>query len=116
MRIHKSGHEILSVEDWFSYTPPKKRELQWKDRRSAKELAQSWFKTGIAKPSEELVALLEGSSVQESSLKKRNQSASSNSMNSRANIETATSSSSAMWARNAWSLMLKPRRPSASAI
>jgi hypothetical protein len=77
MRIHKSGHEILSVEDWFSYAPPKKRELQWKDRRSAKELAQSWFKTGIAKPSEELVALLEASSVQESSLKKRNQSASS---------------------------------------
>ena len=43
MRIHKSGHEILSVEDWFKYAPPKKGELQWKDKRSAKELAQSWF-------------------------------------------------------------------------
>lgn len=59
MRIHKSGHEILSVEDWFSYAPPKKGELQWKDKRSAKELAQSWFRNGTPKPPEELIASLE---------------------------------------------------------
>ena len=59
MRIHKSGHEILSVEDWFKYAPPKKGELQWKDKRSAKELAQSWFRDGTPKPPDELRALLE---------------------------------------------------------
>jgi hypothetical protein len=59
MRIHKSGHEILSVEDWFAYAPPKKGELQWKDKRSAKELAQSWFKSGIAEPPDELGAFME---------------------------------------------------------
>src|SRR6202046_3480292 len=59
MRIHKSGHEILSVEDWLRYAPPKKGELQWKDKRSAKELAQSWFRSGTAKPPDELSALLE---------------------------------------------------------
>jgi hypothetical protein len=59
MRIHKSGHEILSVEDWFSYAPPKKGELQWKDRRSAKELAQSWFRDDTPKSPDELGALME---------------------------------------------------------
>jgi len=59
MRIHKSGHEILSVENWFSYAPPKKGELQWKDKRSAKELAQSWFRNATPKPPEELGALME---------------------------------------------------------
>jgi hypothetical protein len=59
MRIHKSGHEIRSVEDWFEYAPPKKGELQWKDKRSAKELAQSWLRNGTTKPPDELVALME---------------------------------------------------------
>jgi Domain of unknown function (DUF6946) len=59
LRIHKSGHEILSVEDWFKYAPPKKGELQWKDKRSAKELAQSWLRNGTPKPPAELDALLE---------------------------------------------------------
>jgi hypothetical protein len=59
MRIHKSGHEILSVEDWFKYAPPKRGKLHWKDGRSAKELARSWFRNGTLKPPEELVALLE---------------------------------------------------------
>jgi len=59
MRIHKSGHEIRSVEDWFKYAPPKKGELQWKDKRSAKELAQSWFRDGTPKPPDEFRALLE---------------------------------------------------------
>jgi hypothetical protein len=59
MRIHKSGHEILSVEDWFKYAPPKKGELQWKDKRSAKELAHSWFRDGTQKPPDEFRASLE---------------------------------------------------------
>jgi len=59
MRIHKSGHEILSVEDWFKYAPPKKGELQWKDKRSAKELAQSWCRNGTPNSPDELGALME---------------------------------------------------------
>jgi hypothetical protein len=59
MRIHKSEHEIRSVEDWFKYAPPKMGERHWKDGRSAKELAQSWFRDGSPKPPEELVELLE---------------------------------------------------------
>lgn len=59
LRIHKSGHGIHSVEDWFRYAPPKRRELQWKDKRSAKELAQSWLRNGAPNPPDELVALIE---------------------------------------------------------
>ena len=51
--------EIRSIEDWFSYAPPKKGELQWKDKRSAKELARSWFRNNVPKPPDELVSLLE---------------------------------------------------------
>jgi hypothetical protein len=53
MRIHKSGHEIQSVEDWHIYAPSKTGKLHWK------ELARSWFRNGTPKPPEELVALLE---------------------------------------------------------
>jgi hypothetical protein len=58
MRINKSGHEIRSVEDWFRYAPPKMGERQWKDKRSAKELAKSWFRSGTPNPPVELVALM----------------------------------------------------------
>jgi hypothetical protein len=50
MRIAKSGNEINSVEDWFRCAPPKMGKLHWKDGRSAKELAQSWFRLGVPKP------------------------------------------------------------------
>jgi hypothetical protein len=59
MRIDKSGHEIRSVEDWFRYAPPKMGERQWKDGRSAKELARSWFRKEVACPPEEMRLLLE---------------------------------------------------------
>ncbi len=59
MRIAKSGNEIHSVEDWFRCAPPKMGKLHWKDGRSAKELAQSWFRLGVPKPPDELSALLE---------------------------------------------------------
>ena len=59
MRISKSGHEIRSVDDWLKYAPPKMGERQWKDGRSAKELARSWFRKESACPPEELRLILE---------------------------------------------------------
>jgi hypothetical protein len=59
MRIHKSGHEICSLEDWYLWGPPKKGALQWKDGRSAKELARSWFRKELPAPPEELRSLVE---------------------------------------------------------
>jgi hypothetical protein len=60
MRFHKSGHEIRSVDGWFKYAPPKMGLRHWKDGRSAKELARSWFRKDCASPPEELRLLLEG--------------------------------------------------------
>jgi hypothetical protein len=59
MRITKSGHEIRSVEDWFEYAPPKMGARHWKDGRSAKELARSWFREEFACAPEEMRLLLE---------------------------------------------------------
>jgi hypothetical protein len=42
MRLCKGCSDIRSVEDWFRLAPPKKGALQWKDGRSAKELAKAW--------------------------------------------------------------------------
>jgi predicted kinase len=58
-RIHKGGHEIRSIEDWFEYAPPKMGARHWKDGRSAKELARSWVRKGYASPPEEMRLLLE---------------------------------------------------------
>jgi hypothetical protein len=60
LRIHKSGHEIRSIDDWFKWAPPKMGARQWKDGRSAKELARSWVCKGYACPPEEMRLLLEG--------------------------------------------------------
>ena len=43
MRVTKDGNLISSVEDWFKYAPPKGKEEQWVDGRSAKECAKAWF-------------------------------------------------------------------------
>lgn len=59
MRISKSEHEIHSVEDWFRYAPPKMGERQWKDGRSAKELARSWLRKEFPCPPDEMRLLLE---------------------------------------------------------
>jgi len=48
------GKPIRSIDDWFNLAPPKKGRKQWKDGRSAKELAKAWFRTGRAKVPEEL--------------------------------------------------------------
>src|SRR5258708_35648364 len=59
MRVYKISDEIRSVEDWFKYAPPKMGERQWKDGRSAKELARSWFRKELPCPPEEMHRLLE---------------------------------------------------------
>jgi len=43
MRISKDNETITSVDDWFRLAPPKGKEKQWVDGRSAKELARAWF-------------------------------------------------------------------------
>jgi len=59
VRFHKNGCEILSVEDWFRCAPPKKGLRHWKDGRSAKELARSWFpQRGQPQIPHELTSLL----------------------------------------------------------
>src|SRR5512143_788477 len=42
MRLCRGQSTIRSTDDWFSLAPPKKGALQWKDGRSAKELAKAW--------------------------------------------------------------------------
>jgi hypothetical protein len=42
-----AGQSINSVEEWFQLAPPKKGALQWKDYRSAKELAKAWVASGV---------------------------------------------------------------------
>src|ERR1700730_921892 len=54
LRIHKGGHDIRSIDDWFQWAPPKMRERQWEDGRSAKELARCWLRNGAASPPEDL--------------------------------------------------------------
>ena len=43
MRISKNNETIRSLDDWFRLAPPKGKEKQWVDGRSAKELARAWF-------------------------------------------------------------------------
>jgi len=50
---------IHSVDEWFRFAPPKGGEKQWKDGRSAKELAKAWFRSQKPKVPEELEALFE---------------------------------------------------------
>jgi hypothetical protein len=59
MRIlSKCGEPILSVDDWFAKAPPKQGARHWKDYRSAKELAKSWFRAPNPTPPEELLLFL----------------------------------------------------------
>jgi hypothetical protein len=52
---NSSGAFIESIEDWYANAPPKKGKAQWKDYRSAKELAKAWFRPNMP---EELRGLL----------------------------------------------------------
>ena len=58
-----NGKVITNIDDWFSFSPPAKGAVQWKDGRSAKELAKAWFRTGQPQMPEELVLLLESHPV-----------------------------------------------------
>jgi len=58
LRIEKDGHVITTVEQWFTYAPPMKGALQWRDGRSAKELAKIFLETGVPATPPELCALL----------------------------------------------------------
>ena len=40
-----NGPMIRSIQEWYSLAPPKKPLIQWKDFRSAKELAQAWLRS-----------------------------------------------------------------------
>ena len=54
---NSSGAPINSVEDWFRLAPPKRGERQWKDGRSAKELAKAFFRDDSPRLPSELQAL-----------------------------------------------------------
>ncbi len=43
MKISRDGEHIRSMEDWLRIAPPKGKDAQWVDGRSAKELARAWF-------------------------------------------------------------------------
>jgi hypothetical protein len=51
-----NGSLIESVDDWYANAPPKKGKIQWKDNRSAKELAKAWYRPSLP---EEMHNLLE---------------------------------------------------------
>jgi hypothetical protein len=42
MKVLANGAEISSLEDWHRLAPPKGGDRQWRDGRSAKELARLW--------------------------------------------------------------------------
>ena len=59
MLLCKGSSVIQSVGDWFRLAPPKKGKLQWKDGRSAKELAKAWCKKkNSPSPPEDFLRLL----------------------------------------------------------
>jgi len=59
MRLCKGSSDIQTVDDWFQLAPPKKGALQWKDGRSAKELAKAWCeRKNRPSPPEEFLRLL----------------------------------------------------------
>ena len=57
MKLHKHEKCITTVEDWETVCPPKKGEIQWKDGRSAKELAKFITASLPAMPAEMEAAL-----------------------------------------------------------
>jgi len=52
--VKKNGEAINCWQDW---EPPKK-DYQWKEGRSAMEVAKSWFRQSVAAPPKEIVQLL----------------------------------------------------------
>ncbi len=56
--VGPNGEKITSVSEWFRHAPPEKGRRQWKDGRSAKELARRWFGRGPGLIPWELSSLL----------------------------------------------------------
>jgi hypothetical protein len=59
MRLVKGTTEIRTVEGWRLLAPPKGKDGQWKNGRSAKELAGAWCRTGVAVVPNQIRELLE---------------------------------------------------------
>jgi hypothetical protein len=57
--ISKNDENIITVDDWFRFSPPKMGIRHWKDGRSAKELAKAWLETGKPKMPQELENILQ---------------------------------------------------------
>lgn len=60
MTIRKHDKAITTLDDWFTLAPPKDKEKQWVDGRSAKESAKAWLQSPGAFPAE-IAALLQTS-------------------------------------------------------
>jgi hypothetical protein len=59
LRLERNDNTIATVEDWFLHAPPMGKALQWRDGRSAKELAKAWCdRTGGPQAPSELAELL----------------------------------------------------------
>jgi hypothetical protein len=59
MRIEKDGKEIRCITDWEDFAPPKGKEKQWVEGRSAYELARAWCGTETVSMPPELRALFD---------------------------------------------------------
>jgi hypothetical protein len=58
MQIVKDGQEILTVDQWLEFAPPKGGQKQWVTGRSALECARAWFADEGPTVPAELIALL----------------------------------------------------------
>lgn len=59
MRIIRNGEEITTLDQWQAAMPPRLRERQWKEGRSAMELARAWVGTGAVAVPDVVARLLE---------------------------------------------------------
>jgi hypothetical protein len=59
MQIARKGRRITTLEEWREHAPPKGKDAQWEEGRSAKEVAKAWTTTpGQPAPPHDLIALL----------------------------------------------------------
>lgn len=62
MKIVRGSNEIRTLEEWRAAMPARLREKQWKEGRSAMELARAWVGGGSVVVPEEIERLLETNS------------------------------------------------------
>lgn len=55
MQIWKKDILIRSMEQWFQFAPPQRGIEQWRNSRSAKELARAWFPDTVPLPGEVVI-------------------------------------------------------------